>query len=336
VLRADRRLPPVRHVGVVTGFLWRCVYKETGMLGKIAFLIVALTIGLAAGNESQAQRDTSPSIRAAKPAVKTVADGTKTAKKRGKARGTSSKQKPAVARHTTRAPKSGKARQASAQRVQPPRGPTATPKRKVVAKHKARPVKAVQTRTATSRKLRPKARTIHTASRFVRPDRRGGTRYGRMPALPPPSGTGARTLALYNMHTGESLNATYWRNGRYVQTELDRLNRFLGDRRTGDHVQMDPALFDVLWRVRRELRSTAAWRVLSGYRSPETNAWLASVSSGVASDSLHMRGQAIDVMLPGRSAGQIRRAARQLGLGGVGYYPRSGFVHLDTGPVRYW
>ncbi len=306
------------------------------MLGKIAFLIVALTIGLAPGNESRAQRDTSPSIRAAKPAVKTVPDSTKTGKKRGKARGITSKNKPPVVRRSTQASRATKTGPA-AQRVQPPRGPTTAAKRTAVTKRKARPTRAVQARAAASRKLRPtKARKVQTASRLARPERRGSTRYGRMPVLPPPSGAGARTLSLYNMHTGESLNATYWRNGRYVQTELDRLNRFLGDRRTGDHVQMDPALFDVLWRVRRQLRSTSAWRVLSAYRSPETNAWLASVSSGVASDSLHMRGQAIDVMLPGRSAGQIRRAARQLGLGGVGYYPRSGFVHLDTGPVRYW
>jgi uncharacterized protein YcbK (DUF882 family) len=306
------------------------------MLGKIAFLAVALMIGLAAGNDSRAQTDTSISIRAAKPAVKTVAAGPKANNKRGKARGTTSKNKPPVVRRSTQASKTTKTRPA-AQRVQPPRGPTKTAKRAVGTRGKARPTKAVQMRTTAGRKLRPtKARRVQTASRLVRPDRRGSTRYGRMPVLPPPSGAGARTLSLYNMHTGESLNATYWRNGRYVQTELDRLNHFLGDRRTGEHVQMDPALFDVLWRVRRQLRSTSAWRVLSAYRSPETNAWLASVSSGVASDSLHMRGQAIDVMLPGRSAGQIRRAARQLGLGGVGYYPRSGFVHLDTGPVRYW
>ena len=306
------------------------------MLGKITSLVVALIIGLAAGNESRAQTDASTSIRVAKPATKTVAASPKAGNKRGKARGTTLKRKPPVVRRSAKAPRAGKARQPPAQRVQPPRGPTATPKRTTSANRKARPVKA-QMRAAASRKVRPaKARNVHTASRFVRPDRRGSTRYGRMPVLAPPTGTGARTLALYNMHTGESLNATYWRNGRYVQAELDRLNHFLGDRRTGEHVQMDPAVFDVLWRVRRQLRSTSSWRVLSAYRSPETNAWLASVSSGVASDSLHMRGQAIDVMLPGRSAGQVRRAARQLGLGGVGYYPRSGFVHLDTGPVRHW
>ena len=121
-----------------------------------------------------------------------------------------------------------------------------------------------------------------------------------------------------------------------VQSELDKVNAFLRDSRNGDQVQMDPQLFDVLWHVQRSLGTDGPYQVLSAYRSPETNAWLASASRGVASDSLHMRGQAMDVKLPGFSPYQIREAARALGLGGVGYYPRSGFVHLDTGPVRYW
>lgn len=174
------------------------------------------------------------------------------------------------------------------------------------------------------------------------PDKRRRIRYGRvpLPVLPPPPPPAddfePRTLSLFNVHTQDSLTVTYWRDGAYVQSELDRLNDFLRDRRNGTQVQMDPELFDILWHVRRRLGSTGTYRVLSAYRSPETNAWLASVSRGVASDSLHMRGQAMDVTLPGHTAGQIRAAARELGLGGVGYYPRSGFVHLDTGPRRYW
>ncbi|MBL8673888.1 MAG: DUF882 domain-containing protein, partial [Rhodospirillales bacterium] len=175
------------------------------------------------------------------------------------------------------------------------------------------------------------------------------TRYGAVPRppvpeyapspekLPPPPDDGTpRTLTLHNVNTQETVTATYWRNGRYVQSEIDRLNAALRDSRNGSSVQMDPRLFDVLWHVRRNLGSDSSFEVLSAYRSPETNAWLASTSRGVASDSLHMRGQAIDVKLPGHSAYQIRQAARGLGLGGVGYYARSGFVHLDTGDVRYW
>ena len=175
-----------------------------------------------------------------------------------------------------------------------------------------------------------------------------GTRFGAVPVMPslyappqeklppPPDDGSPRTLSFHAVNTQESITVTYWRDGRYVQSELDRLNNFLRDSRDGDLVQMDPQLFDVLWHVQRNLGTDAPYQVLSAYRSPQTNAWLASSRRGVAWDSLHMRGQAIDVKLPGRSAYQIRQTARALGLGGVGYYPRSGFVHLDTGPVRYW
>ncbi len=175
-----------------------------------------------------------------------------------------------------------------------------------------------------------------------------GTRFGAVPVMPslyappleklppPPDDGSPRTLSFHSVNAQESITVTYWRNGRYVQSEIDRLNNFLRDSRNGDLVQMDPQLFDVLWHVQRNLGTDAPYQVLSAYRSPQTNAWLASSRRGVAWDSLHMRGQAIDVKLPGRSAYQIRQTARALGLGGVGYYPRSGFVHLDTGPVRYW
>lgn len=145
-----------------------------------------------------------------------------------------------------------------------------------------------------------------------------------------------RTLSLFNVHTHETISVTYLRDGNYVQSELARLKPFLRDSRNESEIAIDPALLDILWEVRQRLASTESYHVLSGYRSPSTNAWLASVSSGVARDSLHMRGQAIDVMLPGRTAAQISAVGHELNRGGVGFYPRSGFVHLDTGPVRYW
>jgi uncharacterized protein YcbK (DUF882 family) len=157
-----------------------------------------------------------------------------------------------------------------------------------------------------------------------------------LPPAPVIDEAAPRALSLVNVHTGEAVTVTFWRDGGFVQSALDRLNDVLRDNRNDSQVQMDPELFNVLWRVRQRLRSTAAWRVLSAYRSPETNAWLASFTRGVARDSLHMRGQAIDVVLPSHSAGQVRAAALALGLGGVGYYPRSGFVHLDTGLQRSW
>lgn len=157
------------------------------------------------------------------------------------------------------------------------------------------------------------------------------------PARPSrPDDRAPRTLSFFNAHTGEAITATYAQNGSYVPSELARLSRFLRDSRNETRVAFDPALFDILWEVRHRLASTASYHVLSGYRSPTTNAWLASVSSGVAPNSLHMRGQAIDVMLPGRTAAQVGAAGLALNRGGVGYYPRSGFVHFDTGPARFW
>lgn len=160
------------------------------------------------------------------------------------------------------------------------------------------------------------------------------------PALTPrhdgPEGPTPRTLSLFNPNTRESLTVTYWRGGAYVPDALKRLNHFLRDGTSGRAVAVDPRLFDILWLTRQRLGSTAAYHVLSGYRSPQSNAFLAIISSGVADNSLHVRGRAIDVILPDRSAAQLRAAAIDLGMGGVGYYPSTGFVHLDTGPVRRW
>jgi uncharacterized protein YcbK (DUF882 family) len=143
-------------------------------------------------------------------------------------------------------------------------------------------------------------------------------------------------LSFFNLHTRESITVTYKRDGHYVTSALGRLNHFLRDDQTGTRVNIDPQLFDILWLVRKRLGSTSPYQVVSAYRSPSTNAWLVSYTSGVASDSRHMRGQAMDVSLPGRTPAQLRAAGLELGMGGVGYYPRTGFVHFDTGPVREW
>ncbi|MBX3500730.1 MAG: DUF882 domain-containing protein [Alphaproteobacteria bacterium] len=160
------------------------------------------------------------------------------------------------------------------------------------------------------------------------------------PALTPhlagADGQRSRTLSLFNPSTRESVTVAYWRDGAYVPDALKRLNHLLRDGTSGRVVAIDPRLFDILWLTRQRLGSTAAYHVLSGYRSRQSNAFLAIISSGVADDSLHIRGRAIDVVLPDRSAAQLRAAAIELGMGGVGYYPRTGFVHLDTGPFRRW
>ncbi len=187
-------------------------------------------------------------------------------------------------------------------------------------------------------------RTTATTIRTTRttPLQLRGTRYGGFaPAVPPPpppelDTTSPRTLSLVNVNTHETLTVTYWSDGTYHRDALDQLNHILRDSQNNQQTEMDPLLFDVLWNTMNIVGYHGEVEVLSGYRSPTTNAWLASVSRGVARDSQHMNGNAMDIRFPGVPVFKIRQAARSLQMGGVGFYPRSGFVHLDTGPVRYW
>ena len=147
---------------------------------------------------------------------------------------------------------------------------------------------------------------------------------------------GKRELAFHNLHTGEDLRATYWVDGVYDSGALTEVNYVLRDFRTGDVKAIDVGLLDLLHDLGERLRSTEPYNVISGYRSPKTNQILASSNGGVARKSLHMKGLAIDVSLPRRTLGELRQTAMAMGRGGVGYYPKSGFVHLDVGRVRYW
>ena len=146
----------------------------------------------------------------------------------------------------------------------------------------------------------------------------------------------ARSLKFYNLHTGESLKTTYWENGSYVPEELARINYILRDFRANEVKPIDPALLDLLVRAQRRLDTSEPFQVISGYRSPLTNAMLHANSEGVAVHSLHIDGKAIDICVPGRSLAQLRGAALAQQSGGVGYYPKSNFVHVDTGRVRFW
>ena len=147
----------------------------------------------------------------------------------------------------------------------------------------------------------------------------------------------ARLLAFDHTHTGESLSVVYALGERYLPDALHNLNHFLRDHYSGQIGRMDPQLFDLLHRVKQELGSSESFEVISGYRCPTTNSHLRRTrGGGVAKRSLHMDGKAIDVRLPGTSLADLRDAAKSLGLGGVGYYPRDQFVHLDTGAVRSW
>jgi len=146
----------------------------------------------------------------------------------------------------------------------------------------------------------------------------------------------ARQLSFYHTHTRRSLSVVYYQNGEYVESALDEINRFLKDFRTGDVTEINPDLPDLLHDVRNELGSEAAYEVISAYCSPKTNEMLRTSTSGVAKKSQHLKGNAIDVRLRGVRTKTLRETALRMERGGVGYYPQSDFVHMDTGPVRQW
>lgn len=146
----------------------------------------------------------------------------------------------------------------------------------------------------------------------------------------------AREIEFYHLHTGESLRAVYWEGGRYLKDGLAEIDYVLRDFRTGEVRTIDPHLLDLVHQLRLALESRSPVNVISGYRSPETNAMLARRSGGVAKNSYHIKGMAIDLRLPDRKLKEVRTAALALAGGGVGYYPKSDFVHMDTGPVRTW
>jgi len=147
---------------------------------------------------------------------------------------------------------------------------------------------------------------------------------------------GQRSLSFHHLHTGEQLTATYWADGAYVGEALATIDRLLRDFRTDEVKAIDRRLLDLLNLLGRKMDSQAPYEVISGYRSPATNATLAAASGGVAKKSLHLRGMAIDVRLPGRRLKDLHRAALAVRGGGVGYYPASDFVHVDVGRVRSW
>jgi len=145
-----------------------------------------------------------------------------------------------------------------------------------------------------------------------------------------------RRLALRNLHTGEQINQPYWMQGEYLPESLSAINSVLRDHRSGEVYPIDPGLLDLLSALRERLGSRHGYEVISGYRSPATNGMLRSAGNGVARRSLHMKGQAIDIRLPGTGLAQLHGAAREMKSGGVGLYTSSNFIHVDTGRVRYW
>lgn len=162
------------------------------------------------------------------------------------------------------------------------------------------------------------------------------------PVAPPPApapAAAARSLAFVHTHTREKMSIAYALNGQYQADALARLNHLLRDFRTNEKKPIDPKLFDLLHELSTTLGTDAPFHIISGYRSPVTNNMLrerGGAHTGVATKSLHMVGKAIDIRLPDVKLKNLREAAASLKRGGVGYYPSSNFVHVDTGRVRYW
>ena len=145
-----------------------------------------------------------------------------------------------------------------------------------------------------------------------------------------------RTLNLYYTHTKKSAKITFKKNGRYLKSGLQKANKFLADWRTGQQIKIDPRLLDTVWEVYQKAGTNKPIHVVSSYRSPKTNAMLRRTRGGQAKKSQHMVGRAMDFFIPGVSPKKLRKLGLQAQSGGVGYYPKSGFVHLDTGRVRHW
>ncbi len=145
-----------------------------------------------------------------------------------------------------------------------------------------------------------------------------------------------RRLIFYNTHTRENLDVCYAQGSAYRSDALDAVNLILRDHRTNEVSPIDVRLLDFLCAIRSQAGSDACLHIISGYRSPRTNRMLRSRSRGVARKSLHMKGHAADIRIPGLPIDRLRRIATGLRQGGVGYYPRSNFVHVDIGPVRSW
>ena len=145
-----------------------------------------------------------------------------------------------------------------------------------------------------------------------------------------------RTLVMNNIQNGEKLRSDYWVEGSYITDELTHINKFLRDYRNNKVFPIDPKLLDLVHQLGDAVDARSGLEIICGYRSPETNEWLRKHSDGVAEHSLHLKGRAIDMCIPGRSLKKTHEAALALGLGGVGYYPESDFIHVDTGRVRRW
>ncbi len=145
-----------------------------------------------------------------------------------------------------------------------------------------------------------------------------------------------RKLSFYNTHTDERLDACYFAKGYYQAEALKTINHILRDHRTGEIKSIRIRLLDLLYSISTSFNNPVRFQIISGYRSPETNAMLCKKTTGVGRSSLHMEGKAADIRVSGCDTKMLQRICMKFQAGGVGYYPKSDFVHVDIGPVRYW
>lgn len=151
-----------------------------------------------------------------------------------------------------------------------------------------------------------------------------------------PCQSSERMLSVHNINTGEHFNDVYWSEGHYVIESLNEINRILRDHRTNETIPIDTCLIDLLRSIHSAHGCSNTICIVSGYRSPKTNEYLRMKGHCVARNSLHKKGMAADMILPGVSIMELRKTAVKLKAGGVGYYPKRNFIHIDTGRVRYW
>ena len=145
-----------------------------------------------------------------------------------------------------------------------------------------------------------------------------------------------RELHVYNLYTYEDLKITYWRDGQYIPEALAEINHIFRDIRTGKVKAINKELLDLLFKIRKNINIDKPFQIVSGYRTPNSNEILRTKQKNVAKNSLHMYGKAVDIRIPGVKLKTLRNEAKNLELGGVGYYPKTHFVHVDVGEIRYW